>query len=67
MGIRMQQRRDTLANWLLNDPILLSGEIGIETDTGKLKIGNGVSHWSALNYYGGTQLIYNPDFRAYVG
>ena len=30
---------------------MAAGEIGFETDTGKFKIGNGSSTWSALNYY----------------
>lgn len=32
------------------DVILLKGEIGIETDTGLFKIGDGATTWSALNY-----------------
>ena len=50
MTTRIQLRRDTAQNWSLNNPILLSGEVGIETDTLKIKIGNG-SRWnSILNY-----------------
>ena len=47
----MQQRRGTAAQWTGANPILAAGEIGFETDTGKFKIGNGSSTWSALNYY----------------
>ena len=47
----MQQRRGTASQWTSADPILAAGEIGYETDTGKFKIGNGSSIWSALNYY----------------
>jgi hypothetical protein len=50
MTIRMQQRRDSAANWTGSPVILASGEIGVETDTGKLKVGNGVAVWSALPY-----------------
>jgi hypothetical protein len=46
---RMQQLRDTAADWTSNNPTLLSGEIGIETDTGKFKIGPGV--WNSLSYH----------------
>jgi len=49
---KLQQRNDTAANWLLVNPILLAGEIGIENDTGKMKIGNGTDAWSALSYLG---------------
>lgn len=37
---KVQQRNDTAANWTLANPILLRGEIGIEYDTGKIKIGD---------------------------
>ena len=51
MATRMQQRRGTAAQWTGANPTLAAGEIGYETDTGKFKIGNGSSTWSALNYY----------------
>ena len=51
MATRIQLRRDISANWISRNPILAEGEIGIETDTNKLKIGNGVSAWNILNYY----------------
>ena len=43
-------REDTAANFQLSDPILALGEIGVETDTGKSKIGNGVTSWNLLQY-----------------
>ena len=49
-ALRIQLRRDTAANWVSNNPILLSGEFGIETDTLKFKIGNG-SRWNATTSY----------------
>jgi hypothetical protein len=51
MAIRMQQRRGTAAQWTAANPTLAAGEIGFETDTGKFKIGNGASVWSALSYF----------------
>ncbi len=50
MALRIQLRRDTAANWVSNNPILLSGELGIETDTLKFKIGNG-SRWNSTTSY----------------
>lgn len=47
---KLQQRNDTAANWVLVNPILLAGEFGIEIDTGKIKVGNGSSEWTALPY-----------------
>ena len=65
MGIRFQQKRDTAANWTTNDPILLSGEIGFETDTGKLKIGDGSTVWSSLDYkVAGSVATYVAAYRA---
>ena len=55
MATRMQQRRGTAAQWTAADPILAAGEIGFETDTGKFKIGNGSSIWSALSYFADSQ------------
>jgi len=46
-------RRDTAANWLSINPILSAGEIGLESDTEKIKLGDGVSDWDELNYFYG--------------
>lgn len=50
---RIQLRRDTAANWTAANPVLAAGEVGYETNTGKLKIGNGSSTWTALSYFAG--------------
>ena len=50
MAIRIQLRRDTTTNWTTNNPILLPGEIGLETDTLKFKVGNG-SRWNDTTSY----------------
>ena len=42
----MQIRRDSAANWNNQNPILKQGEWGYETDTGKIKIGDGSSQWT---------------------
>ncbi len=55
MATRMQQRRGTATQWTSADPILASGEIGLETDTNKFKIGNGLATWSNLQYFNDTQ------------
>jgi len=46
------QKVATRASWAARNPILLSGEIGFETDTGNQKIGNGIQGWNKLHYYG---------------
>jgi hypothetical protein len=48
--VQMAQRKDTAANWTAANPILLSGEIGYETDTKKFKIGDGTTNWNSLAY-----------------
>jgi hypothetical protein len=42
MATRMQQRRGTAAQWTEANPRLAAGEIGLETDTNKFKIGPAV-------------------------
>ena len=51
MAVRIQLRRDTAANWSSTNPTLRAGEIGIETDTLKFKIGNGSSPWNSITSY----------------
>jgi len=50
MTSRLQNRRDTAANWTSNNPTLAAGEIGLETDTAKWKMGNGSTAWNSLAY-----------------
>lgn len=47
---RFELRRGTAAVWTATNPILLAGEPGVESDTAKLKVGDGVSVWAALPY-----------------
>lgn len=52
LNIRIQLRNDTAENWTTQNPVLLKGEMGVEIDTGKTKIGNGTDHWKTLKYSG---------------
>ena len=45
-------RNDTAANWTTENPVLSKGELGIEIDTNKFKIGDGTKTWSQLSYAG---------------
>ena len=49
---RIQLRRGTSADLAAVNEVLRAGEIGIEMDTGKYKIGNGSTQWSGLPYSG---------------
>ena len=47
----IQIRRDMAANWSIKNPTLASGEFGYETDTVRLKIGDGSTSWNYLAYF----------------
>lgn len=47
---RIQLRRGTAAQWTSVNPTLYIGELGFETDTLKIKIGDGVTAWNSLAY-----------------
>ena len=49
--IRIIHRYNTAAVWASYNPILLTGEIGIESDTTSLKVGDGVTAWIDLPYF----------------
>jgi hypothetical protein len=62
----IQIRRGTAAQWTSANPTLASGEWGLETDTGKVKIGDGTTAWNSEPYIGagdvtltGTQTLTN--------
>jgi hypothetical protein len=50
MAIQIQLRRGTAAEWTSGDPTLAVGEMGVETDTGKIKVGDGSTAWTSLGY-----------------
>ena len=50
MASIIQIRRDTSANWTSANPVLAQGELGVETNTSKIKIGDGSTAWSSLGY-----------------
>ena len=61
----MKQRYDTAANWTAQNPTLLAGEFGIESDTKRWKVGTGATAWTSLLYSnGGTYPLVNADIAA---
>lgn len=54
---RILIRRDTAANWTAENPTLSAGELGGETDTGKIKLGDGTTAWNSLDYQGGVTSV----------
>ena len=64
MSALIQVRRGTASQWTSGNPTLGSGEIGFETDTFKIKIGNGSTAWTSLQYAaGGNQFDTNIIFE----
>jgi len=68
MATQIQLRRDTAANWTSTNPTMAQGEAGYETDTGKLKIGDGSTAWNSLAYQAAANIvdgtIVNADINA---
>lgn len=51
--IRFRLRRDISTSWTSVNPVLGDGEQAYETDTGKMKIGDGILNWTSLPYFAG--------------
>ena len=66
MAVRIQLRRDTAANWVSADPVLRAGEIGIETDTLKFKIGTGATWTATPNYANVTPSGLSNSLGSYI-
>jgi hypothetical protein len=60
-GTRMLQRRATEAVWNTSDYVLATGELGVTTDTGIIKVGNGTSPWSELD------IAFNSEYLPLLG
>lgn len=57
MTIKIQVRRGTSSQWSSANPTLSAGEIGYETNTKKLKIGDGTTTWGSLAYFPDSSVI----------
>lgn len=51
MALTLKLRRDTAATWTSVNPVLHDGELAYEHDTGRAKLGDGVTAWSSLGYW----------------
>ena len=49
--VQFQLRRGTAAQWVIDNTLLAEGEFGYETDTLRVKLGDGIRLWNALPYY----------------
>lgn len=59
MPTKIQLRRGTANQWTTADPTLASGEFGVETDTAKVKLGDGTTAWTSLSYFGNLEALNN--------
>lgn len=51
--IRVQHKRMSSSDWANSPLVLLDGELGVESDTGKVKVGNGRDRFASLQYLTG--------------
>ena len=61
----LQLHRGTKAAWEKNNPILAKSEPGHESDTGRLKIGDGVTPWNELDYFDVEEVFNAPTFYGF--
>ena len=61
MAQQILLRRGTAVEWTAANPILAEGEMGLEKDTNKYKIGNGVTNWNGLEYSSLPADVYTKD------
>ena len=60
INVRVKHKGMTLAEWNKSTVILMERELGIATDTGEVRVGNGKDKWSALPIIKGC-LLYTSD------
>lgn len=65
MAINIQLRRGAAALWTSTNPTLAEGELGLETDTNKIKFGDGSTAWNSLAYF--TIAITDAELLALAG
>ncbi len=54
MAVQIQIRRGTASEWTSADPVLMEGEMGIDTTNNQFRIGDGSTEWSDLGVATGT-------------
>ena len=60
MAQQIQFRRGTTAEWEAADPILAQGEIGVNLDGNRFKVGTGLTSWNYLDYTAVFDVITQP-------
>ena len=60
INVRTNQKTDTTANWTKANLVLQKGEVGVEICSNGaylIKIGDGISKWSAVKYDTGVSVV----------
>ncbi len=68
MAVKIQIRRGTATEWTNENPVLMIGEMGIDTTNNQFRIGDGTNNWDDLPIAGmsaGTTMTGNIDFDGY--
>lgn len=63
MANTIQLKRGLAADLTAADPTLAIGEFAYETDTGKFKVGDGSTAWSALGYFEAAEAVAAYSFQ----
>lgn len=68
LNVQHIQRHDISSRWSSVNPILKQGMIGVEDDTNRFKVGDGVTPWNELSYSGGnaTNIVDKNSGMAYT-
>lgn len=66
---RIQLKEDTSEAWRINNPVLLDGEAGYESDTNLMKVGDGIHRWLELDYInsGATAIASTANYAINAG
>jgi len=65
--IAIKIRRGSNAAWIAANPILQAGELGLNTDNNRLKVGNGTLAWNSLSYINISPGDVNEATQDYIG
>lgn len=57
MLTRVLLRRDTTENWTKYNPVLAQGELGVDTTSNLIKLGDGEKTWNELDYYSNSSVV----------
>lgn len=58
---RLTFRKGTALEWAASNPILLAGELALDTDANGFKMGDGTTAWDALDFYRADTIIHDQS------